>query len=148
VLHDIGKIAVPDSVLTKAGKLTEREFDLIRRHPDVGAAILEHISLMRIEARLVRFHHEAWDGRGYPTGLGGRRIPLGSRIINIADSIDAMLMHRTYKQAYSIDRMLAELTRCAGGQFDPELIPPAVRWCRDNRSRLILPVRVAEAESA
>lgn len=139
LLHDIGKIAVPDSVLTKQGKLSRRDFELIRQHPDVGAAILENISLLKTEARLVRFHHENWDGSGYPTGLAGEAIPPGSRIINLADSIDAMLMQRTYKQAYTIDQMLEELARCAGAQFDPELAPAAAKWCRERRCDLILP---------
>ncbi len=149
LLHDIGKISVPDAILTKPGSLTEEEFALIRRHPLVGSAILGNISALKLEAALVRFHHEAWDGTGYSTGLAGEEIPLGSRIINIADSIDAMLMQRTYKQAYPVGRVLDELRRCAGGQFDPSLAEAALDWCLHNRPKLIFPRRSgAEAESA
>ncbi|MCD4699189.1 MAG: HD domain-containing protein, partial [Phycisphaerae bacterium] len=148
LLHDIGKIAIPDSVLTKPGKLSRREFALIRRHPDVGAAILMNITMLKAEARLVRYHHENWDGSGYPAGLSGRKIPLGSRILNIADSIDAMLMQRTYKKAYPVDQMLDELDRCAGKQFAPDLAPQAVDWCRNNPSKLILPEKIAQSKSA
>jgi len=139
LLHDIGKIAVPDSILTKPGRLCRKEFALIRQHPEVGAGILENISMLRQEARLVRHHHEAWDGSGYPHGLRGERIPLGARILNICDSMDAMLMARTYKAPYPVKDMLAELRRCADTQFDPELARAAVDFCTRWPTRLILP---------
>jgi putative two-component system response regulator len=139
LLHDIGKIAVPDSILTKPGKLTSQEYTLICQHPEVGAAILENISLLSAEAVLVRHHHERWDGQGYPAGLAGEEIPVGARVLNIADSIDAMLMQRTYKGAYSVQRMLDELARGAGSQFEPQLAAQAIAWCRANPAELILP---------
>ena len=148
LLHDIGKIAVPDSVLTKPARLSRQEYAVIRRHPEIGAAILENISLLKAEARLVRFHHESWDGSGYPTGLAGEAIPLGARILNIADSMDAMLMSRSYKPAYSVERMLDELARGGGSQFDPALARAAADWCRDHPDRLILPTGLDEAETA
>jgi len=148
LLHDVGKIAVPDSVLTKPGRLSRHEFLLVRQHSEVGAAILEHISSMRTEATLVRHHHERWDGQGYPQGLAGEDIPLGSRILNIADSMDAMLMSRTYKPPYPVGDMVDELLRCAGSQFDPDLARAASRWCRENAATLILSLDTAEAETA
>ncbi|MDY7009692.1 MAG: response regulator [Planctomycetota bacterium] len=148
LLHDIGKIAVPDSVLIKPSKLSRREFALIRRHPDVGAAILRNITMLRVEARLVRHHHENWDGSGYPAGLSAKKIPLGSRILNISDSIDAMLMHRTYKQAYPVDRMLEELDCCSGKQFAPDLARQAIDWCQNNPSKLILPEKMPQSKTA
>jgi len=148
LLHDIGKIAVPDSVLTKPGRLSRREFLLVRQHSEVGAAILEHISSMKTEATLVRHHHERWDGKGYPHGLAGEDIPLGSRILNIADSMDAMLMSRTYKPSYPVEHMVDELMGCAASQFDPDLARAASQWCRENISRLILPFDATEAETA
>jgi len=148
LLHDIGKIAVPDFILTKPGSLTEREFDLVRQHPTVGADILENISLLKAEATLIRFHHENWDGTGYPAGLAAEQIPIGSRIINIADSMDAMLMHRAYRRAYPVEKMLQELQRCGGKQFDPDLAQAAVDWCRHNTDKLILPRQRAESETA
>ena len=145
LLHDIGKIGVPDHILTKPGPLSEAEFDHIRRHPALGAQILENISMFRAEARLVRHHHENWDGTGYPDGLAGQQIPLGARIINIADSMDAMLMARTYKQAYPVGKMLGELKKSAGSQFDPELVGIAVSWCDRNPAGIIVPQELLTA---
>jgi putative two-component system response regulator len=148
MVHDIGKIAVPDSILTKIGKLTPQEFALIKRHPQVGATIVENISLFRSEALLVRHHHENWDGSGYPQGVAGEQIPMGARLLNIADSMDAMLMHRSYKAAYSVGRMLSELARGAGTQFQPELAHMAIDRCRTHMDELILPDAVAQSMPA
>jgi len=145
LLHDIGKIAVPDSILTKSGRLTRSEFGFVRLHPDAGADILQNISLMAEQARIVREHHERWDGTGYPHGLAGKDICLGGRLLNIADSIDAMLMDRTYKRGYSLDRVLRELRIGAGAQFDPELAALAARWCEQNPAQLIRPDKSAVA---
>jgi len=145
LLHDIGKIGVPDRILTKPGKLTEAEFEHIRRHPALGADILANIPLFAREAQLVRHHHETWDGRGYPDGLVGEDVPLGSRIIGVADSMDAMLMARSYKKKYLVEKMLGELARCSGSQFDPQIAAAAVQWSRANSNKLILPGRTGEA---
>jgi len=91
------------------------------------------------EAQLVKHHHERWDGRGYPDGLSAEESPLGARIIQTADCIDAMLMERTYKKGYPVQKMLGELERCAGTQFDPEIAAVATRWCHANPDKLILP---------
>jgi len=139
LLHDIGKIGVPDYILTKPGPLTEEEFQRVRRHPVLGSDILATITLFTREARLIRHHHERWDGKGYPDGLVGEQTPLEARIIQIADSIDAMLMERTYKQGYSVEKMLGELLRCSGMQFDPKIASVAFQWCRGNPDKLILP---------
>lgn len=139
LLHDIGKIGVPDHILTKPGSLTAEEFQCVRRHPALGGDILASISLFGAEARLVRFHHERWDGKGYPDGLTGEETPLGSRVIQVADCIDAMLMERTYKKGYPAEKMLGELGRCAGTQFDPRLAAAAVQWCRGHPDKMILP---------
>jgi len=144
LLHDVGKISVPDHILTKPGPLTEAEFEHIRRHPSVGADILSAIHLFEREARIVRHHHENWDGRGYPDGLTGEQIPLGARIIRVADAMDAMLMDRSYKRSYPVQKMLDELIRCAGTQFDPGIARAAVQWCRANPEKLILPDRQAQ----
>lgn len=144
LLHDIGKIGVPDHILTKPGRLTDDEFEYIRRHPALGADIISNITLFGQVALLVRHHHENWDGSGYTDGLTGEEIPWGARIINIADSIDAMLMKRTYKDCYTVDKMLDELARCAETQFDPRIAEAAIRWCRKNPNRLIMPNRSIE----
>ena len=147
LLHDIGKIGVPDHILTKPGPLTDEEFEYIRRHPALGANILSSITLFEAEAKLVQHHHETWDGKGYPDGLTGEESPLASRIIQVADSMDAMLMERTYKSGYPVKKMLAELERCAGTQFDPRIAAVAVQWCRANPDKLILPGRDAVSET-
>jgi HD-GYP domain-containing protein (c-di-GMP phosphodiesterase class II) len=145
LLHDIGKIGVPDFVLTKPGPLTDEEFQYIRRHPALGSDILASITLFGSEAAMVRYHHERWDGKGYPDGLTGEESPLISRIIQVADCIDAMLMDRTYKKGYPVEKMLFELTRCAGTQFDPKIAVAAQAWCQSHQETLFLPGKAAMA---
>jgi putative two-component system response regulator len=145
LLHDIGKIGVPDRILVKPGPLTDEEFLYIRRHPALGSDILASITLFGQEAKLVRYHHERWDGKGYPEGLTGEESPLASRIIQVADCIDAMLMDRTYKRGYSIEKMLEELTHSAGIQFDPKIALVAQSWCQGHREALFLPGQTALA---
>ena len=145
LLHDIGKIGVPDHILTKPGSLTDEEFEYIRRHPALGSDILASITLFSEEAQLVRYHHERWDGKGYPDGLTGEESPRFSRVIQVADSIDAMLMERTYKKSYPVEKMLAELTRCAGTQFDPKIAAVALSWCQSHLGELFLPGKPAPA---
>ncbi len=145
LLHDVGKIAVPDAILTKPAELTSQEFAFVLQHPDTGADILGNISLMSVQAEMVRQHHERWDGAGYPHRLAGEAISVGGRLLNIADSMDAMLMKRTYKDCYPVERMLDELDRCAETQFDPELARLAIQWCEQDPSRLIRTNRHAAA---
>jgi putative two-component system response regulator len=145
LLHDIGKIGVPDHILTKPGPLTDEEFQYIRRHPALGAEIPGTIGMFRAESLLVRCHHERWDGRGYPDGLTGEESPLAARVIMVADCIDAMLMERTYKKSYSVEKMLAELGRCAGIQFDPKIAAAALAWCQSHREALFLPDKTEPA---
>jgi HD-GYP domain-containing protein (c-di-GMP phosphodiesterase class II) len=121
LLHDVGKIGVPESVLCKPGKLTDDEFDLIKMHPQIGARILQDIRHMEDLLPGVLYHHERWDGRGYPHGLAGEDIPLYGRLIGLADAFDAMTSTRTYRQAMSLEDVLVEIRRCAGTQFDPDL---------------------------
>ncbi len=121
LLHDIGKIGVPDAVLTKAGRLTDEEFDQLKKHPEVGHRILARVRQIADLVPGVLFHHERVDGRGYPYGLEGKSIPLFGRIICVADSFDAMTSNRTYRAALPLSMAIAEIRRCAGMQFDPEL---------------------------
>ncbi len=132
LLHDIGKIAVPQHVLAKPGPLTDEERECLQRHPQLGAEILAATALFAREAELVRHHHERWDGRGYPDGLAGEDIPLPARVIHIADSIDGMLTPRFHRDAAGPDETIARLQRNAGTQFDPQLAAAAARWCRDH----------------
>jgi diguanylate cyclase (GGDEF)-like protein len=122
-LHDVGKLGIPDEIITKAGPLTEDEWTYMKQHTVMGEQIIAAAgpSLQRI-GPLVRASHERWDGKGYPDGLAGEEIPLGARIITICDSFRAMLDERSYKEAMSVEEALAELRRCAGTQFDPHLV--------------------------
>ena len=122
LLHDIGKIAIPDALLQKAKPLSASEWDLIRRHPALGAQILEMSPLLVELIPMIRHHHEHWDGTGYPDHLAGKAIPLGARIISVAEAYDAMLMGRPYQTRRSPTDALDELQRCAGIQFDPALV--------------------------
>ncbi|MBE3089361.1 MAG: HD-GYP domain-containing protein, partial [Actinobacteria bacterium] len=121
-LHDIGKIAIPDEILMKPGKLTEKEWDIVKRHPEVGYNISGSSPLLEPIADAVLTHHEWWNGSGYPQGLKGENIPLISRIISIIDAYDVMTHDRSYKKAISKKEALEELKRCAGTQFDSKLV--------------------------
>jgi putative two-component system response regulator len=121
-LHDVGKIGIADAILLKPGSLTEDEMAEMRRHSEIGAAILEVHEAMADIAQIVRHHHERWDGGGYPRGLKGTAIPLGARIIAVADSFSAMTNDRIYRQALPIERVWQELRRSSGSEFDPEVL--------------------------
>lgn len=121
-LHDIGKIGVPDKILNKRGKLTDNEWKAIKRHPEIGSNILNNSGKLKIISKLVLHHHERWDGKGYPHGLSGKDIPLGSRIIAICDSIDAMTSQRPYRKPMSWDVCKEEIRNNRGIQFDPYLV--------------------------
>ena len=121
LLHDIGKIAIPDSILNKPGRLTEQEFEVMKSHTTRGAAILRGISTIPQIVEGAKSHHEKYDGSGYPEGLSGESIPFVARIICCADCFDAMASKRVYKEAFSLDVILNEFRRCSGTQFDPEI---------------------------
>ena len=121
LVHDVGKIGVPETVLSKPGKLTEQEFEQIKKHPEIGAHILQDIRQMHDLIPGVLYHHERWDGRGYPHGVAGRNIPLLGRLIGLADAFDAMSSNRTYRTGLKRREVLSEVIRCRGSQFDPEL---------------------------
>jgi diguanylate cyclase (GGDEF)-like protein/putative nucleotidyltransferase with HDIG domain len=129
ILHDIGKIYVPDSILKKPSLLTPDEYELMKVHTVKGAEILEPLRVKAIERirDMVRSHHEMFDGLGYPDHLVGENIPLGARIITVADCFDTMISHRAYKRGRSIEEALAELHRCSGTQFDPSIVDAFVR---------------------
>lgn len=121
LVHDVGKIGVPEAVLLKPGRLTAEEFAWIRRHPEMGHRILKDIPQLADILPGVLYHHERWDGRGYPEGLKGEQIPLMARLIGLADAFDAMSSTRTYRAAMSRPQVLKEIARCSGQQFDPDL---------------------------
>ncbi|MEZ6193028.1 MAG: HD-GYP domain-containing protein [Phycisphaerales bacterium] len=123
LVHDVGKIGVPEAVLCKAGKLTDEEFEQIKRHPTIGYRILEGIPSIGPVLPGVLHHHERWDGRGYPAGLAGKEIPQVGRMLALADTFDAMSSTRSYRPAMPRKAVLEEIRRCAGTQFDPTLVP-------------------------
>jgi response regulator RpfG family c-di-GMP phosphodiesterase/signal transduction histidine kinase len=122
LLHDVGKIAVPESILNKPGKLTDEEFTLIKEHPARGEAILSPVIELKEISRVVRAHHERYDGRGYPDRLKGREIPIGARIMTIADTYDSITSERPYRKAASHRYAVKEIISCSGTQFDPEVV--------------------------
>lgn len=123
LVHDVGKIGVPEAVLCKTARLTDEEFAIIKKHPETGHRILKDIPLMEVELPGVLHHHERWDGRGYPHGLKGEGIPTIARVLALADTFDAMSSNRAYRAALPREKVLAEFHRCAGSQFDPALVP-------------------------
>lgn len=128
LLHDVGKIGIPEAILCKTGRLDEQEYRIIQQHPSIGARILRRIRNLEPIIAGVLSHHERMDGRGYPAGLAGENIPLEGRILGLADSWDAMTSHRTYRQAMSIEKAAQEIRRCAGAQFDPKLVDLFLSW--------------------
>ena len=120
-LHDIGKLELDRAILDKPGALDEAELEEIRTHPELGARMLEGIRSLRAARGCVLHHHERWDGSGYPHGLGGDAIPIEARILAVADAYDAMTSYRPYCDPRTREEALAEVERCAGSQFDPQV---------------------------
>jgi HD-GYP domain-containing protein (c-di-GMP phosphodiesterase class II) len=137
LVHDVGKIGVPEAVLLKPGKLTAEEYGWIRKHPEMGFRILKDIPQLNDILPGVLYHHERWDGRGYPQGLSGEQIPLLARLIGLADSFDAMSSTRTYRSALSRGQVLEEIARCRGSQFDPDLAATFVHLDFSEFDRLV-----------
>ncbi|GEM_PF-1057956 len=129
LMHDIGKIAINNDILNKPGKLTEAEYEEVKKHPEISYHILKSADVYTRLAEYVLSHHERWDGKGYPRGLSGEDIPLVSRIITVADAYEAMTAIRTYKGAFSHEQAIEELKRCSGTQFDPEIVHACQKYC-------------------
>ncbi len=121
-IHDIGKIFVPQAVLNKNGFLNGEEYEIVKIHPVKSEELILQMEGLEEEAKIVRHHHERWDGKGYPDGLAGEDIPLGSRILSIADAFDAMTTERPYRRALTLSEAVEEIRRCGGSQFDPNLV--------------------------
>ena len=136
LLHDIGKIGVPDNILRKPAALSDAEWVIMRRHPEYGARIVAGIPFLEDVSQIVRHHHERWDGAGYPDRLAGEDIPVGARIFAVADSFDAMTSDRPYRRAMSIEAACAEIARCRGTQFDPVVADAFVRIPQQRLARI------------
>jgi putative nucleotidyltransferase with HDIG domain len=144
LLHDIGKIGIPDSILLKHDRLTRREAQIIHTHVTVGETILRHIESLQKISRWVRHHHERWDGLGYPDGLRGEAAPFASRVIGVADAVDAMLTDRPYRKALGPEEVAKVLEEGKGKQFDPQIVDCAIlllegKWDDVVRPRISVP---------
>jgi putative nucleotidyltransferase with HDIG domain len=137
VLHDIGKVAIPENILNKNGPLNPDEWDTMKSHVTFGSKILEPLLPLARIREMVQHHHEFFDGSGYPHALAGEKIPLGARIIAVADAYDTITSDRTYKKARAAAEALAELERCANGQFDAKIVGAFVRKMRQLPNPLI-----------
>ena len=137
-LHDLGKVAIPDSILLKPGRLTDEEFVVIRRHTLIGIEMCRDIPFLPTRAReVVRSHHERWDGGGYPDALAGGSIPLLARVFSLVDVFDALTSERPYKRAWSHEAAVAEVREQAGRQFDPDLVPAFLRVVEQARASAV-----------
>jgi HD-GYP domain-containing protein (c-di-GMP phosphodiesterase class II) len=122
LLHDIGKIGIPDAILQKPAKLTEEEYNLMKKHPEYGWAVLRHVPGMERPSLMILHHHESYDGRGYPAGLKGEEIPIGSRIVSVIDAFDAMVSSRPYREGLRFEEAERRLLQARGTQFDPDVV--------------------------
>ena len=122
LLHDIGKIGIPDAVFNKPSRLTDEEYEIMKSHVLIGGDILKDFTIVQDVADGARYHHERYDGKGYAKGLKGEEIPLNARIIGIADAFDAMTSNRVYRQKMDMDYVLSELHKGSGTQFDPNIV--------------------------
>jgi len=138
LLHDVGKLAIPESLLNKPATLNEAEYELVKRHPDIGAALLNDFHSFRSIVEFVRHHHERYDGSGYPAGQVGAEIPLEARILGLADAVEAMASARPYHQAMPVAGIRAELSRCSGTQFDPVVVEAFLRVLEQRGDQIII----------
>ncbi|MEA3408232.1 MAG: HD-GYP domain-containing protein [Chloroflexota bacterium] len=139
-LHDLGKIGMSNNLLYKPGRFTQKERAEFRRHPAISAELLESFRLFEEGRALVLHHHERWDGKGYPAGIAGEEIPLGSRIICVADSFDAMISWRPYRSPLSLERAMREITENKGAQFDPQVVDAFARVMEKGELEIDLPI--------
>jgi HD-GYP domain-containing protein (c-di-GMP phosphodiesterase class II) len=122
LLHDIGKIGIPDAILNKPAKLTDDEYGQMKKHPEYGWAVLRHVPGMERASLMILHHHESFEGRGYPAGLRGEEIPIGSRIVSVIDSFDAMVSNRPYRNGLGVEEAISRLVGGRGTQFDPQVV--------------------------
>lgn len=147
MLHDIGKIGIPDDLLNRPGKLSDEEIEKVRQHASVGASMLKALGQMHPIVPLIKHHHEAWDGSGYPDGLKGERIPLISRIVAVADTYDAMTSDRPYRKAKTNSHAINEIKKCSGTKYDPKVVKAFVEVLEEQSTAVIeKEVKPAETE--
>ena len=141
ILHDVGKIGIPDRILRQSMSLTEDEMAWMRRHPQIGADIIGPVEGLHHVSPLIRHHHEKWDGTGYPNGLKGGAIPLGSRIIAVADAFEAMVADRIYRPSLGLEKALDELRTGRGSHFDPQVVDTFLDMIANDTVHLPLPTK-------
>jgi len=141
ILHDVGKIGIPDRILRQSMALTEDEMAWMRRHPQIGADIIGPVEGLHHVAPLIRHHHEKWDGSGYPAGLKADQIPMGSRIIAVADAFEAMVADRVYRPSLGLEKALQEITRSSGSHFDPRVVQAFLEMVATDTVHLPLPTK-------
>jgi putative nucleotidyltransferase with HDIG domain len=131
LLHDIGKLRLPQAILAKSELLTPREYEMVKTHPVLGAALLQDCTDSHLLIPMVRHHHERFDGQGYPDRISGTQIEIEARIVSLADAIDVMRTNRPYRRALSMPQIVSEINRCASRQFDPLIVEPAILILKD-----------------
>jgi HD-GYP domain-containing protein (c-di-GMP phosphodiesterase class II) len=127
LLHDIGKVAIPESILGKPGRLTDEEFEIVKRHPEFGWTVIRNLPGLEHTSLQILHHHENFDGTGYPAGLKGTEIPIGARIVSVIDSFDAMISNRPYRAGLPMKEVIRRLHESSGTQFDPLVVDAFVR---------------------
>lgn len=154
LMHDIGKIGVPESVLCKPGRLTTEEYEAIKKHPGLGAKILGGIRQLDDVIAGILCHHERLDGHGYPQGISGNEVPLDARIIGLADCFDAMSSDRTYRKALPLEAVIGEVQKCSGTQFDPQVVEHLLSWDLESLlkelcqpAKTVFPIRIAQEDA-
>jgi HD-GYP domain-containing protein (c-di-GMP phosphodiesterase class II) len=147
-LHDIGKIGVSDAILRKPYRLTDEEYAQMKKHPIVGAKMLESVSILRSVLPYILYHQERYDGQGYPFGLSGKEIPIEGRILAVLDTLDAMTSDRPYRRGQTIEQALAEIKRHRGTQFDPQVVDALLRVAeRMSLKSLLVPDTVSRLDA-
>jgi GAF domain-containing protein len=147
LLHDIGKLAVPDHIISKPGRLTPEEFDKMKIHPVVGADILERVAFPYPVAPIVRSHHEKWNGKGYPDGLKGEEIPIGARILAVVDCLDAVASDRQYRKALPLDEAMKLIIAESGSSYDPRIVEILARRYRELEAIAVQGLEAAKSDS-
>ncbi len=135
LFHDVGKVGISESILGKPGRLTDQEFLLVRRHPEIGESILKEVEFLKPSLSIVRHHHERWDGQGYPDGLSGEAIPLGPRIVAVAETYDFLRSALSFREGLSFEESIEELKGAAGSQLDPDIVDTFVDWAKRTELR-------------
>lgn len=147
LLHDIGKVGVPDGILNKPGRLTEEEYRIVKRHPEYGWTVIRNLPSLEQASLYVLHHHENFDGTGYPAGLKGHETPIGARIVSVIDAFDAMVSSRPYRKGMPVAEAIARLHQSAGTQFDPYVVRSFTRFAQAEMPSVLEAVGVTATQS-